>query len=239
MVCNTGVRLTPIVEGRPLQFETRGLYEGVSILWDQETGTIWHHMTGEGLHGPLKGKRLAPVGNVLHTTVAAALETDPGTLVAISDRPIQRETRWAPLLERVPLLGDRFRRTMYTEDTRRPTMDVGLGLWRDEATARYYPLETVLAADKVVLDTLGGRPVLVYFDPVARALLALETEATTANWEGDALRLSTGEMVRRGVTYDATGRPGATARPLQVFTRWYGWALTFPATSIYRPTRDS
>ena len=233
MVCNTGVRLTPIVEGRPLRFETRGLYDGVSILWDQETGTIWHHMTGEGLHGPLAGKRLAPIGAVLHSTVAAALEIDPGTLVAISDRPIQRENRWAPLLERVPVLSDLFRRTMSPEDSRRPTMDVGIGVWRDEATARYYPLETVLAAGKVVLDTLGGRPVLVYFDPVARALMALETNARSARWEGDALRLSTGRTVRRGVVYEG-GRALETARPLQVFTRWYGWALTFPATSIYQ-----
>lgn len=203
MVCNTGVRLTPLVDGRTLHFEARGVFDGVSLIWDRETGTLWHHLTGEGLHGPLARRGLPPVANVLHTTVVAALEADPGTLVAISDRPIQRESRWAPLLERVPVLSDLFRKTIAREDTRRPTMDVGLGVWMSDSTARYFPLETVRAAGNRILDTLGGRPLQVDFDPAARALMALYPD-----------------------------RGGE--RPLQVFTRWYGWALTFPRTSIYR-----
>jgi hypothetical protein len=221
------------VDGRVLTFETRGLFDGVSVLWDAETETIWHHITGDAMYGPLRGKSLAPIRPLEHTTVAAALATDPATRVAISDRPIQRETRWAPLLERVPGLNDLFRGTIRREDTRRPTMDVGIGVWRDAETARYYPLETVRAAGGFVLDTLGGRRILVWFDPATRALTAMETRATSARWEGDALRLSTGQRVERGVLYDAAGTLLETPRPLQVFTRWYGWALTFPRTTIF------
>jgi hypothetical protein len=224
--------LTPLVDGKVHRFETRGLYDGVSILWDEESGTIWHHLTGEGLYGPLTGKRLSPIKPLEQTTVAAALATDPDTRVALSERPILRETRWAPGREKPPELSALFRGTMAPEDTRRPTLDVGIGVWRNEATARYYPMQVVRAAGGFVLDTLGGRRILVYYDPATRALTALETSARSAAWEGNELLLGN-ERVARGVRYDARGKQLETRRPLQVFTRWYGWALSFPATSIY------
>ena len=235
MVCNTGVRLTPIVNGKVHRFETRGLYDGVSVLWDHETGSIWHHLTGEALHGPLVGKRLTPVKALEHTTVAAALETDSETRVAISERPILRETRWAPGLERTPELSPLFRGTMAPEDTRRPTLEVGIGVWRSEAVARYYPMSVVRATGGFVLDTLGGRRILVYYDPATRALAALESNARSAKWEGKELVFPNGERVARGVRYSSAGKQLETRRPLQVFTRWYGWALSFPKTSIYAP----
>ena len=128
MVCNTGISLTPIVNGETLHFESRGLYDGVSILWDRETETLWHHITGEAMFGELKGNTLAPVLNLLQTTVEAALEANPDLEVAISERPIRRRGPISSLAERVPVLSRMFRRTMEREDTRRSTMDVGLGV---------------------------------------------------------------------------------------------------------------
>src|SRR5437879_3473058 len=124
-----------MVDGRVLHFEARGLYDGVSLLWDRETGSLWHHITGECLSGRLAGRRLA-VSNLLHTTVGAALEADPDIGVALSDQPVRRPNRWAALAAEVPVLSDLFRRTMGREDGRRPAMDVGLGVWTDKA-ARY------------------------------------------------------------------------------------------------------
>lgn len=221
------------MDGRLHHFEARGLYEGVTILWDRESKTIWHHITGEGLHGSLAGRRLAPIENVQQSTVAAALEVDPATVIAISDRPIERESRMSPLLARVPVLGDLFRRTMSREDTRRPSMDVGLGIWADDSTAIYYPLETLVAGQKFLFDTLAGRRVLLYYDPVARVPMAFYTAARSAAWEGKDLKLATGEVIRRGAMYDRAGTALKPERPLQVFTRWYGYALTFPKTAIY------
>jgi hypothetical protein len=231
-VCNTGVRLTPIVDGRRLHLEFRGLYDAVSILWDRETGSLWNHITGKAVHGPLTGRTLAPIGNLLHTTVEEALAGDPDLRVANSNRPIGQESRWAPWIERVPVLGPAFRRTMGTEDTRRPTMDVGLGVWIDSAV-RYYPLEAIAAADNALIDTLAGRRLLVFVPRSGSAPQALYTSATSARWDGDTLRLSTGAAVDAAGIVDANGRRRPVDRPLQVFTRWYGFALTFPQTSVY------
>jgi hypothetical protein len=39
--------------------------------------------------------------------------------------------------------------------------------------------------------------------------------------------------VRNGVVKDARGQRVPVERPLQLFTRWYGFALTFPGTGIF------
>lgn len=224
--------MTPIVEGRVLHLEYRGLYDGVSLLWDRETGSLWHHITGASLHGPLKAHVLAPVRNVLHTTVDEALAADPRTRVAISDRPIRQDSRWAPFAERVPVLGEMFLRTMSHEDRRRPNLDIGLGVWTETA-ATYYPLETIQEAGNALVDEFQGQRLVVYFSPRARAPGAFYTTARTARWEGDVLRLDNGDVYRSGALYAADGTRRAIQRPLQVFTRWYGYALTFPETAIY------
>jgi hypothetical protein len=55
---------------------------------------------------------------------------------------------------------------------------------------------------------------------------------TRARVDGATVRLD-GGTVRDGVLLDSRGRRMAAERPLQVFTRWYGFALTFPGTSVY------
>ncbi len=225
--------MTPVIDGKIYHFEARGLYDGVSLLMDRETGSYWHHITGECLGGPLAGVRLAGLSNLLQMSVSRALEVYPDIQVAISDRRIRgRKSRWWPLAEKVPLLPDRFRATMAGEDTRRPTMDVGLGVWTD-GLQRYYPLEVVAAASDFVIDELGGQRLLVYFDPTDHVLTALYSDATSASWNDEELRLSNGDVIRAGVLLGADGARKDMERPLQVFTRWYGFALTFPATEVY------
>ena len=56
--------------------------------------------------------------------------------------------------------------------------------------------------------------------------------STSACLDGAKIRLENG-TVRDGTLFDSRGRRVEAERPLQVFTRWYGFALTFPTTSIY------
>ena len=203
---------------------------------DLRTGTYWNHMTGEALYGPLVGNTLQ-VESVIHTTVKQVLAEDPNALVAISDHPqaaarVRRAGSLAQLLERIPGVPQMFPATMGNEDDRRERMDIGIGLWGDGG-ARYYPMETVIAEGGALLDRFDGRTVLVYNDPTARALLALRTDAGGVRWEGDVLHLSTGERIEEGVLLHASGERAQVDRPLQVFTRWYGFSLTFPDTEIY------
>ena len=47
------------------------------------------------------------------------------------------------------------------------------------------------------------------------------------------LRFSDGSYIEGGVFHDPSGERAQIERPHQVFTRWYGFALTFPETEIW------
>ena len=234
MACNTGVSSTPIVNGRLLHFEARGLYDGLTILWDEETGSIWNHITGEAVHGPLTGSTLS-VHNLLHTDAESALRAFPDLEVAISDRPMREgkgENFVQRMFDRIRGLSDRLQGTIRREDDRRPTMEVGIGIWTADV-ARYYPMEDVLDAGEALVDLLEGRRVVLYVEPSSRALAAMYAETEHARWAEGALRLDDGVVLRDGKLFDADGQRLEIERPLQVFTRWYGFALTFPETEIF------
>jgi len=224
------VSFTPTIDGQLLHFEFRGLFNGVSLLWDRETGSYWHHVTGKALDGPMKGRQL-PMYNLLMATAEQALEGDPDLVVAISDREIRKGSRWSPLTDRVRMLSDRLRRTIRGEDPRRPEMDIGLGVWTNDAQT-YYPMEVVNDKGGFVFDRMDGRGVLIYIEPTANTVAALYTAATGASWDGTVLRMNNGRFVRAGGLFDGDSELRAE-RPMQVFTRWYGFSLTFPETEVY------
>ena len=221
--------MTPVIDGKVHHFEELGLYDGLVLLGDKETKSYWHHITGESLYGPLAGKKI-PVQNIFHTTVEQALENYPDIHVAISDARMRENVSVLGRLRRG--LGRMFRNTMGKPDTRRDDMDIGLGIWAEDK-AKYYPYDEVRASGNVVFDTFEGRRMVVFYAPDALALLAIHTDATSAMWEGDELHLKTGQVVRHGILYEPDGSRSETDRPLQVFTRWYGFYLTWAETEVY------
>ncbi len=200
------------------------------MLGDDETGSIWNHITGRAVYGPLEGYAL-PVSNLLHMTAKQALERYPGLAVAISDRPIRGRRRFFdPLADRILRPG--FRSTIVKEDTRLPTMDIGLGVWT-ESEALYYPMEVVQAAGGAIVDDFDGRRLLVYVEPGTYALDAFFTEEESVSVEDSSLKLGEELVLENGVLRDSAGERREMDRPLQLFSRWYGFALTFPGTEIY------
>jgi hypothetical protein len=51
------------VDGKRLTFHLSGINNQNFIMRDEETGTWWQQVSGEAIHGPLKGKKLTPVYN--------------------------------------------------------------------------------------------------------------------------------------------------------------------------------
>jgi Protein of unknown function (DUF3179) len=199
-------------------------------LRDYETGSLWHHISGKALYGEMVGAQLK-IFNVLQMTVDQALDWNPDLEVAISDRPIRRRERWEPLKAVLRGLSERFLGTMSPRDVRRDDMEIGAGTWT-EGDALFFPMSIVEAAGGFVFSSLGGRKVLLVIDPLSRTLFAQYTEAAGAEWDGDVLKLDNGRHVRSAGLYDGERRL-ETARPMQVFTRWYGFSLTFPETRVY------
>lgn len=165
-MCNSGVGLTPTIDGREHQFSAGGLYDGLIMLIDDETETYWNHITGEGLHGPHDGRQLE-VWPLDYTTVGAARGDTSIELVRIPARSLVAfGMRWLHRRK----IGSRgflpppFRRTMVATDDRLPEMAQGLGVFTEEL-ARFYPSDRLASP---VRDELGGRELEVARDPQTR-----------------------------------------------------------------------
>lgn len=216
-------------------------------MQDAETKTLWNHITGEALYGPLVGRNLGPVGNLLQINVKQALAMDSEMQVAISDRlyfaggrqfgsagtaPAGLANRSGnvpnPNAQMTPL----FVGTLGKEDERRPRMELGLGVWTG-ATHRYYPMERIQDHGRAFVDQLDGRKVLIYIDPETNTPAAMFVNASSAQVQGNEVRLDSGAVLRDAVLFDRAGKREAAERPQQVFTRWYGFALTFPGCEIF------
>jgi len=210
-----------------------GLYDALFIMQDTETETLWNHITGEGLYGELAGHRM-PVSNLLQMNVGQALDMNSDIPVAISDRPIGGRPGGrsiGPENANAELMQE-FSATIGGEDTRRPRMEMGLGIWTDE-TGRYYPVPTLRDEGRVLIDEFDGRKLLVYLDPSTSTPAAMFVDASAAEIEGRDIVLDNGQIVRSGVLLGADQKALPTDLPLQLFTRWYGFALTFPGPDIY------
>lgn len=134
-----------MIEGKRHHFSCGGLYNGLSLLIDDETRTWWDHITGVGLHGPLAGVELETWPLVV-TTVAEALTATPDLEASIS-RPglFGRFMAWTsgPAYVRGRgFLPPGFRSTMGPADARLPDMTHGLAVVVGKR-ARFYPLSAL------------------------------------------------------------------------------------------------
>ena len=125
-----------------------------------------------------------------------------------------------------------FIQTLGKEDTRRPRMDMGLGVWTS-ATHRYYPMAVIRERGEAFIDDLDGHKVLIYVEAETSTPAAIFVDAKSATLQGKEVRLDNGTVVRAGLLFDRNGKSRKTERPLQNFTRWYGFALTFPGCEVF------
>lgn len=244
MVCNSGASLVPDINGKMHHFNNVGLYDALFVMQDAETKTLWRHIDGQALYGPMVGRSLGPVGNLLQMNVQQALGADPQTRIAISDRPYTAggkqfgggrgvpggRGRGAPS-ENAQLMP-MFSQTLGKEDTRRPRMELGLGIWTSN-THRYYPVAVIRDRGRAFIDSVDGKRTLIYIDPETNNPAALFVNAKTAKMQGPEIHLDNRSVVRSGVLMDRSGKPQDPDRPQQMFTRWYGFALTFPGCEIF------
>jgi hypothetical protein len=240
VVCNSGAGLVPTIDGKMHHFNNVGLYDALFVMQDTESKTLWSHITGEALYGPLVGRSLGPIRNLLQTRVDRALEEDPKTRIAISDRPYfvpgKPATPGGPTGPRNNLapeaqLQDFFIRTLGQEDHRRPRMDVGLGIWTAK-TSRYYPMSQIREHGSAFMDQIEGRQVLIYIDPDTNSPAAMFVNSAHAATNDKEVHLDNGAILRKGVLLDRNGRRQVADLPQQMFTRWYGFALTFPGCEV-------
>ncbi|PTX55361.1 uncharacterized protein DUF3179 [Melghirimyces profundicolus] len=153
--------MVPVIDGKIHHFGPRGLYNGLVLLGDDETGSWWDHITGECVHGPSKGKRMQ-VLPVRHLTVREGLDHWGDLSVTWSrfSQEIQQRTETMNQMHANAQLPPGFTETMGEADPRLSLMTSGVGLV-GEATRRFYPLEEIRRQGGELHDEWEGRRVRI------------------------------------------------------------------------------
>jgi hypothetical protein len=230
--CNTGMVFNPILNGQMLRFSRRGSYDGLLMIWDQETGSYWQHITGECLYGPSAGKQLEIITTTSQMRASeAATVALPVYLLTSTLTPIQEKLSRA--MERMranpETATEGIFKQIVSEDERRPRFELGLGVWDTEMKrSSFYPLGLIYSQNNALLTEFAGKPLLIYQKPEALSPTAVFSDAAVAVWEGDVLRLDKGRTIRNDLCHGSDNQRVLPERPRQLLMRWYGFSLTFP-----------
>jgi hypothetical protein len=233
--CNMGSVVKPMIDGKAHHFSGTGVYHGMAIFRDAETGSFWEHATGECIQGELQGTRLETIPSQF-MLVQQALENDPSTLIVTARQSWFRRLLSFLLLR--PMLTPEghmpapFRLSMGEQDTRLPELQLGLGVWIS-GKARFYSMETLKAHNNAIIDTLDQEKLVIFVDPIAQVPLAHRCNAISCTWDGDTLVLDTGERIRNGYVHTPAREKRRIDAPDQQFVRWYAFSYKFPNCEIF------
>lgn len=192
-----------MLDGEVYKFCVAGLSNGLAVMVDDKTRSLWDHILGEAFDGPLKGRKL-DVWPIYLTTVEAALHEYPDITISLSSfrslgsRFMQMTKRRA--IDGGSFLPPPFRHTMGSEiDPRLDKLAQGLGVV-DGHAAKFYPMDLIARGDTIV-DTWQGRE------------LAVERRSLD------------------GVLHAVWQESGE--EPMQLLSRWYGFSFTYPDCELY------
>jgi hypothetical protein len=157
--------------GRQLRFHLSGINNQNFLMQDEETGSWWQQISGAAIQGPLKGQKLKQSH---HDEIAFAtwkrenpngrvLRPDPAAVAkGVYDANWEQEVAAMPVTTNAPL------------DQRLPPREIVVGVKVNDA-AKAYPLRA-LQQQSPILDTLGGRPVVLIADTDGQSVRAFERE---------------------------------------------------------------
>jgi hypothetical protein len=223
-----------------LHFHLAGINNQNFLMRDEETGSYWQQVTGTAIAGPLKGSQLTLVPQDELSFALWKKEQPNGTVLA-------------PL----PRYADKYEKaTWETETAKLPTVIHGAkGTLPDRETiigiaingeAKAYPIVKLTAQSPVILDSVGGQPIMVALGPDNKSIRvfsrqidarslefyehggensgpwALTDAATVSEWNFDGCA-SSGEMRGKCLT-----------RIDALKDYWFDWQHYHPHTEIYQ-----
>lgn len=229
MVCSSGVGFDPLVDGVQHTFDVAGLYNGLFVMSDRQTGSVWTHFDGTVLTGPLAGTGVAlEIEPLIHLRWGDWLEDHPDSEVLAWDERFGRFYR--EFEPGRPGLGPEFQRTLLSTDDRLPEAELVLGVDTGAASVAYVLGD--VEKFTVLNETIGGEPVVVVLDPeslfgIAFSRIVDGAERTFAAGDVDIVD-DTGAVWN----LDGSGPGGRLDFVTSFVTEWYGWAAYHPDTAI-------
>ncbi len=234
----------PTRKGKSITFGVSGrLWKDALVMYDRETGSLWSHLTGGAIQGPMEGQTLKPYP-ASHTTWKRWKRLHPDTLVLSKRTAFGVEGTsnayrgYFENPDRLGIFGTR------NPDNVLPGKEFVLGLvLRDVAIA--YPYRD-LNHQSLVQDEVSGEPVVVVFSAAEATAVAFSRRVADRVLEFEKVRESGSELLmddrQTGSTWQAlagravTGKlAGARLRQLPT-TRafWFAWKGFYPQTRLWR-----
>jgi Protein of unknown function (DUF3179) len=253
-LCNTAIAFERTMEGEELTFGTPGrLRYSNLVMYDRQTESWWQQATGEAIAGEFTGRQLDLRAASIVSWVDFRTAHPDGKLLS-------RKTGFSRTYGENPYAGydDSDNSPFLYEGPKTPgilpptarviTVDSG-----GDAVA--YPYD-VLRRERVVNDTVGGKPVVVLWAPGTASALdegavaagrdvgSAVTFSRTLDGTTLTLRSEGGRMAdeQTSTEWNALGRAlegeltgEQLARVVSIDHFWFSWAAFRPDTRIYEP----
>lgn len=227
--------------GAVLTFGVSGkLWKNALVMYDRETGTLWSHLTGKALVGPLAGEELDVLVSVpkMKWKDWKAQHPDTKVLSVNGAEDLRHDTyRDYHRSSRTGLFSPGH------TDRRLSRKDMVIGVTVD-GRQKAYPLDKKYwngrkkGELKLIQDSIGEMPVLVYHNPETYATAVYDrrredgsertfpdhaTGFIVTDTNGEKWNLLTGE-----------GPDGKMLKPVpHVNIYWFAWADFYPETRVY------
>ena len=243
VLCSSAIAFDPVVDGRPLTFGVDGAWQGTTTIFDHETDSLWLHLTGECVRGPMKGTVLRQAATGRHTTWADWRASYPATDVM---RPVSERKGGGdiPYFTRegtrrgLGFMPPDVERTVEHRDHRLGANELVYGA-EVAGVACAYPLSS-LRTERIVADRVGGVAVTVWFDPAHRSAAgfrpSVRGRALTFAWDeaGSIRDRETSSTWNMDGLCIAGKLAGERLAPLPgLVAEWYGWSAHYPDTLVW------
>ena len=235
-LCGTGVVYDRRVGSRTLTFGVSGmLFRDALVMFDRETDTLWTHVDGQAIKGPLAGRTLVPVAAV-HATWEQWKTLYPDSVV-LQKRGKFRSTydSYNRSSKKLGIFGRR------NEDTRLPGKERILGIRVDDAVM-VFPLGEVREA-RVVHAQVGPLPVVLVAPERDLPVVAYDrrvsdraltfTLADTMPATVRDVETGTGWQLSDGLAVEGPLEGAQLVRVVAHPAFWFGWQGYFPNSEIW------
>ena len=214
-------------------------------MYDHQTRSLWSHITGEAIQGPLKGMRLKMLASMPQIAWKTWQTNYPNTSVlSVPFRGSMRESLDRDAYQRYHTSQDTgVSGTEYTDD-RLPNKSLVIGVQIQtkggNTQFRAYPLAD-FSETAVINDTLGEVPLLIFHDKASFATAVFKRDVaedvrTFRPQEGHFVEDNTGTRWNTVTGKATSGKEKGTRleRLPAVNIYWFAWARYYPQTTIYR-----
>jgi len=229
--CMIGAAFDPVVQGQRLLFRVIGIWNGVSVLADQQSGSYWNTSNGEAIHGPLKGTRLAMLP-MRQLTIAQLQMEQPDCWVGLPIIPPD-SLQFTPVSHKPTNIREAHSELTDLLPWDEPVLGVSIA-----GAEHCYPLAQLDATADPLHDNLAGEELVILFggDPWSALAYSRRLDGTPLNF----IRHPEGVRdTNSGTLWNFNGEAVAgphRGRHLEYLPsavqRWYAWIAYHPNTTL-------